>query len=188
MAIRAGITEKRLANKRFKKTEEAIIRSFCSGCESCGAVARSVGVARSTIYMHHSGMCEIVPDYEKFILKRYRRMANRMMEIPGVRIKTIFFKTFCFIITNKKIFKMLVNYDEEKIFREMVWVMKKKLAEKMRLPSDSRKLFEVYSSEIARLMYEWSERNFCDDEIDKLLFEVIYLTNTAKERLKILLN
>ena len=67
-------------------------------------------------------------------------------------------------------------------------MMKKKLAEKMRLPSDSRKLFEVYSSEIARLMYEWSERNFCDDEIDKLLFEVIYLTNTAKERLKILLN
>ena len=48
--------------------------------------------------------------------------------------------------------------------------------------------FEVYKSEVARLTYEWGCRGFCKDEFEKILSEIVYLTETARERLKILLD
>lgn len=61
-----GITEKRLNDKRFKKTEEAILGAFFdkNGYITVMEIAKKVGVTRSTIYGHHRVMREIVKDYK----------------------------------------------------------------------------------------------------------------------------
>ena len=71
--MKSGITEKRLKDKRFKKTEEAILRVFfeTKECISVKSLAIKIGVARSTIYCHHKSIREILPDYEKYILKEF---------------------------------------------------------------------------------------------------------------------
>lgn len=190
MNTQVGISERRLANRRFKKTEDAIMKVFFEddGCVSAREIAKRVGVSRATVYVHHRAVKEIVPDYEKYILRQYRRMMHKILQVGSVQMKVVYIRMLGFIMMNKRIFKLLVRAQGERIFDKMLDELKDKLMTTMGLPKNSQTLIAVYKSEVARLLCEWERRGLKNEELGKVLMDIMYLTKTARERLKILLD
>lgn len=188
--MKVGITEKRLANKRFRRSEEAILRAFFDGDNyiSIDRMAAKAGVARSTIYHHHRAVREILPDYEKYILWQYRRMIKKVLQNERLNMNMICLKILVFVLSNKWIFEILVRGGDGRIFERMLLEIRADLEKMMRLPKNSGILFAVYKSEIARLMCEWGARGFNERELEKVRTEMAYLTETARARLKILMD
>lgn len=190
MSVEVGITEKRLANRKFKRTEEAILRVFfeTKSYISIGKMAVKAGVARSTVYNHHRTVWEITTDYKEYILRKYQRLARKIMKAKNLRLRMVFVRILYFILADRKIFEILIKDGRVEIFEEMLVEIQPKLAIVMRLPKNSQTLFAVYKSEVARLIYEWGSKGFDQNEMKKILDEILYLTETARERLKILLD
>lgn len=185
MRKQVGLTEKRMANKRFRKTEEAILRVFFEGdyyiCVR--EVAKKVGVARSTIYIHHRAVREILPDYEKYILRKYGRIFRRMMRNKNVRLKNLYLKMLLFIMQEKKIFGMLIKNGRRMALEEMILKMKEKIISHAKLPKNSEKMFKIYISEVMGLVAEWEKSNFAEAKVEELLGDMMYLADTMRNRL-----
>ena len=183
----SGITEKRLANRRFRKTEEAILSVFLSKDIYIGVneMASKVGVARSTIYHHHRTIREIVPDYEKYILKKFSRVVRKKLKTIGVR--EIMMGMLIFIVQNKKIFRLLFKSGDERILNELMMKMKPKIVNKMRLPKNCDKMYSVYTGEIMAIIKKWGADGFSETEMGGVLGDIMNLTETMRNRLSFLL-
>lgn len=179
-----GITEKRLRNRRFRKTEEAILRVFFEEDNyiSMGKLADKAGVARSTIYNHHKAIREIVPDYRKYILRKYKRMIKK----NKASIKGIYEKTMIFMIQNKRIFEVMIRSGEQRIIKDMIAVAKWEIASYARLPKQHEKMWRVYVSEVTELIDEWGNGGFGEEEMGTVMANLIYLTDTLRPRLRAL--
>lgn len=186
---RPGITEKRLRNRRFCKTEEAILKAFFDydNYISVGKMAERAGVARSTFYHHHKTVNRIVVDYRNYTLNKYGRMAKRLLMMKNISTRVLYEYMLIFIMQNKKLFKILMAGNERNIFMRMIEKIKPKLFDIMRLPKNAEKLFLVYTGEVAVLIDAWCKNGADEGEIEKLLDEILYLTKTARVRLKIFL-
>ena len=186
MGYRIGITEKRLADKRFKRTEEKILRLFFEDekCLEMKTLAKKVGVTRSTVYRHHRAARNIVLDYENFVLRLFIRMVKRNSRLP---VRLLFLKTLYFVMNKEEIFRILMKYCEERVFYKMIIGIDSQMLKKMKLPRNAYLVYVVYASEVARLMYEWGKNGFLESEIEVVLDRIMFLTMTARVRLKILL-
>ena len=69
------ITEKRLKDKRFRDTEEAIVMAFFVLKDKIclKRLIKTAGISRSTLYRHHENINKIVPDYEEYMVSKYKR-------------------------------------------------------------------------------------------------------------------
>ena len=65
----------------------------------------------------------------------------------------------------------------------MIGEIKMKVISYARLPKNSEKIFRVYISEVVGLVEEWGREGFLEVEIEKLLSEIMYLTDTMRSRL-----
>ena len=191
MRKQVGLTEERMNHKGFRRTEEAILKVFFNGkcCSFCvQEIARKIGVARSTIYSHHRALREILPDYEKYIFKKYKKMLRKTLKDKNVSLKRLYLKMLLFMIQEKKVFEMLIKNERRILVDNMIIAMEEEVIKHARLPKNSKKVFGVYVSEVAGLMEKWGRRGFPDDEIGGLLSEIMYLTDTARIRLAPLLD
>lgn len=181
----AGITEKRLNNHRFRKTEDAILRVFFENNVYIGAkeMAERAGVARSTFYHHHKTIGEIIPDYKRFIMRKYLATMGVLIKRKQVEMRKIYSETLFFIMRNRKVFEIMVKGKESVIVKEMLERIKPKMMERMRLGHNKDKILMVYNGEIAELICEWCESGFCENDIVLLLDNIMYLTDTVKTRL-----
>lgn len=174
-----GITAKRLADRRFRKTEEAILKAFFEYDHyiTINQMALRAGVARSTVYNHHHGVSKIIPNYEKFILLQYSRLVKKSLARPSARIKTLYIQTLSFILQRRDIFAIFIKAGNITIFEKMV--------RKLRPTSlrDSDKVLDIYTSEVAKLLFRWGQHNFDEAEFETVLRDILYLTTTARERL-----
>lgn len=179
-----GITEKRLNNRRFKRTEEAILRTFFEEDIFIGAkdMAKKAGVARSTFYHHHRTVREIVPDYKRYILRKYNRLVKRVDEKKDLRI--VFERMMIFIIQNKRVFEIFLKTGDNSVLRSMLISLRLKIINYARLPKNNDKIIEVYFDEIIGLITRWIENGCDNDGRMMLIVDVLYLTNTLRPRLK----
>ncbi len=183
-----GITDRRLNNRRFYRTEEAILKAFFDDNSlSTREVAKHAGIARSTFYHHHQSTAKIITDYQKYIADKYKRLAKKMLSAQKTPIRMMYERIFLFTIQYKKIFKILQMNKELSILKYMIRRMQPRLVEAMRLPKNSARIFLVYEGEVASLMDAWCRKGMMEDEINQLLDEIVFLTETARVRLKILL-
>ena len=178
----AGITDKRLKNRRFKKTEEAILEVFLKEDNyiSLGKMADRVGIARSTIYRHHKAIREIVPDYQKYILRKFKIL---MRNNSGLCPKKMYERMLIFIIQNKKIFDVLLKSGETGVLKSMLMCLKPEIVGYTKLPKNYDKAFFVYMNEIVGLIEAWVMGGSEEDEMWVLLSDIDYLTDTLRVRL-----
>lgn len=181
--IRCGITEKRLKNQRFKKTEDLIIKVLFDGkCNSIKSFAKEIGIARSTIYLHHHRIAAIPSDYKHYILYMYKKSLKQNHN-RYERIEVVFRRLLLFIMQNKKFFKIaLINCDRT-VFIEMIEMTWPLIERIMSLPRNSRRMLKVYVGEAEALLHEWSQMDFSEQEMKRLLENFLYITRTFRVRL-----
>lgn len=182
--MRAGITEKRLKNRRFRRNEDAILRVFFEENPyiSLKQMAKKAGVARSTVYRHHGAVREIVPDYEKYVMMRYRRTVRKMIR-KKLPLKQIYFQILLFILANRQVFILLLRNKDLTVLLWMVDELKLKIEKTVRLPRKADRVFEVYKREVVFLIEEWMKVGFDGKRVEGVLDDVMYLTETMKVRL-----
>lgn len=185
MSKYVGLTEKRMADKRFRKTEEAILKVFFEdGYYICAKeVAEKAGVSRATVYNHHRMIREILLDYEKYVLRKYKRTIRKVIKDKRMRLAKIYLRVLLFMVKEKKIFGMLIKNGRRAMLEKMVFEIKTKIVNYAGLPKNSEKMFKIYVSEVTGLLVEWSQSGFKETEIESLLRDIIYLTDTLRIRL-----
>lgn len=178
-----GISEKRLNNRRFKKTEEAILRVYLSDeeCASMGKMAKRAGISRSTLYHHHRTINSISIDYKKYVLRKYGRLLKREMRAK-VGVKALLLQMILFVLHNKGAFDVLFKRGKEDVIAEMLG-KKKEIIMKYAGIRENDKIFMIYCSEVTELFREWSLDGFGETKIEELFENVMYLTKTIKQRL-----
>lgn len=179
MKRKLTITAKRLADRRFQKTEDAILKAFFDDPHiTASQLARRTGVARSTIYNHHHSISEIIPNYENYIFMRYSRFINKTLaKDKKPNIRTLYVQTFSFILQHKKIFTIFIKTENFKIFEKIV--------KKLRPSSIDgfEKVLDIYTSEVAKILFRWGQKGFNKMHFENVLHDTLYLTETARERL-----
>lgn len=181
-----GITERRLSNKRFRKTEEAILEAFfkCEGGIETNRMAHKARVARATVYYHHAAVREILPDYKKYIIGKYGRIMRPILEKSQVRMRNIYLMNLTFIVAHRRIFLIFMKVRDREVMWEMINRLRGRVERFARLPKNSEEMFRVYRGEIIELLEGWGERGFGEEEMPDMLDKVMYLTETMRERLK----
>lgn len=180
-----GITEKRLGNRRFRRTEDAIIKAFfeCGQYAAAEKIARRAGVARSTIYYHHQAVSEILPNYKKYIIKSYTRMIGKLLKQKQAKMKQVFLSLLTFIMRNRSIFMIFAKAHDTEVMRTMVERLRSKVESFARLPKNSEQTFQIYKGEIVALLEKWGEQGYREKEMPTMLGNMMYLTETARARL-----
>ena len=182
--IRCGITEKRLKNARFRKTEETILRVFFEGeCRCICKLAKRAGVHRTTVYFHHHRVAAIPTDYQHYILYMYKRTLKRLISGGDGKIETAFEILLIFMVQNKKLFKVALYLGDTTVYRKMVWMLRPLIEKAMGLPKNSKRMFNVYTGEIVELMDEWGKKDYSEEEMKTVLKNILYLTKSLRTRL-----
>lgn len=181
-----GITEKRLNNKRFRKTEKAILEAFfeCGEGAKTEKMAYRAGVTRTTVYYHHAAVREIMPDYKRYIIRKHGRTMRPILEESQMRLRNIYLMNLTFIVAHRRIFLIFMRVRDREVMWEMVNRLRERIERFARLPKNSEEIFRVYRGEVVELLEGWGERGFGEEEMSDMLDKVMYLTETMRERLK----
>ncbi|MBQ7202023.1 HTH domain-containing protein [Candidatus Saccharibacteria bacterium] len=182
--IRSGINKKRLQNRRFQKTEEKILQVYFEAKQdiSVKKLAREVGVARSTVYLHHKSLNRISADYRRYILYMYNDLVKKL-EKKGITADGLINRTLLFILQNKKCFRIVIKTSGSEVFKVMIMRLENTLGKRMRLPKNGDRIYNIYACEISGLIEMWAKGEFKKEEIGKLYDDIMSLTETARVRL-----
>ena len=185
-APRRKMTQGGLKDKRYRKTEEAIIEVLLRSKQmpSTGELTRRARISRSTLYRHHRAIPGIVPDYEKEIINKYGRTVRKMLKRKGADLKSIYLQMLIFVVNNRRVFGILFKYSGDRVVERMVLKLQDKIAEANYLPKKSEKMMRIYTKEVAGIVEGWYEKEFNEKEMNKVLEDIIYLTRTMKRRLR----
>ena len=178
------ITDKKLNNRRFRKTEEAILEAFFGNkvVLSARVIAKRAKVSRSTLYRHHRAVYRIVPDYEEYILDKYKKLIRYLIKNKGIKVKTVYYQTLFFILRNKTIFKLTVDFNNGETIEKIIKRILPKIVDEYKLQKNCEKALKIYKKEIAGLIEDWIKNDFVEEE-RVVLNNIMYLTNTLRRRL-----
>ena len=173
-----------MANKRFFKTEKAIFIAYCKlrDYPSAKRIAQLAGVSRATFYRHHRKAVKIPEDYEKYLLENYRKMMRGFMK-RGTKIRILYFRMLIFMVNNEEVILVLFQEGRKEIIRSMVDYLKPCVLDEWKIGGDLSKMFNVYKSEVMGVIEVWAEQKFSDKDLDTVLNDIMYLTQTARQRL-----
>ena len=182
------LTERKLKDTRFRKTEEAIFKVFFDGENgiklNVNEITAKIGVDRATFYRHHRAACEIEEDYERYILEKYIKLIQGIKMKGDIELRKLYYEMLIFILHNRKIFEALLKRRNLRVIGEMIEM----LGPEVQLSNNSERVFRVYIGEVVGLIVDWGMEGFRETEIVKLLDNIEYITDTVGERLKMLRN
>ena len=172
-------------NKRYQKTEEAILEALMNSqsLPTAGALIKKAHISRSTLYRHHKTVPGIIPDYEREILTRYRNVVRRLVRHKNTQVRTICLRTLVFIMAEQRTFRMLLKYSGGMVIERMILQLRGKLKSAYYLPTNPDKILRVYAKEIVGVIEEWSELGFKEKDIERTLRKIMYLTESMRQRL-----
>lgn len=178
------LTDKKLADRRFRTTEEAILGAFFEGGENfnIGVVLRRAKISRATFYRHHKTVYDVVPDCEEYVLGEFNKMIESVLLDEKIGMRTIYYKMLGFIMNNREIFSVVVNNDRRRALKAMINSFELKIALICGLPSNGHKILNIYKNEVIGVLEEWIRSGFCEGEAD-VMEDIMYLTETVKFRL-----
>ncbi len=179
----SGLTEKKLQNKRFMHSEEAIICAFLSVRDyvSVDLLISRAQVSRSTFYRHHKNVRRIVLDYEDYLLNKFAKTMESWEENKELRF--YFKQLLIFIVANKKIMLFLVQHGGKGVLEELIMELEPIIIGKIKIPRWAETAIIVYRSEAMGLLEKWAEEDFYEGKLNRVLENIVYLTASARERL-----
>ena len=185
--MKARITDKKLANKNFRKTEEAILKVFFRDEYICAnRLAKEAGVARGTVYHHHDAVRNIIPDYEYYLIAKYRSYLTKISKTKDIKLESLFTRMLLFMVMQKRFFVILKRGGDARIIGRMIDCLRKQIIRRMMITRKRDDIFEIYKSEITTLVKTWCEEGFDVNEIGKMVENMVYLAETARMRLGVL--
>ena len=172
------MTEKRLSNGCFRKIEDAIVRAYFKykGHASARRMSSEIGVARRTFYHHHKAVAYVIPDYEEYIYKRYCKVVLRYLKNSKMTVKGLYERTLIFILRERKVFKILVRAKDKEIFSRMVFRLKDCMDELNGLHGNTKGIYEIYSGEIAEIIFLWGKEGFPEGRMEGVLDDIVQVT------------
>lgn len=177
------ITDKKLSNKKFRKTEEAIIMAFFTSKSllSVNRIIKIAGVSRSTFYRHHQNVYAVVFDYEKYILKKYTRMTKKFTKKKSAKLRNIYCNMLIYIRAYNKVITFITKYGDPCIFEKLILVIKPILIKSSTIKDDL--IFDIYIKEVSGIIEKWVDTDFDKNEIISTVNKIMYLTNVARTHL-----
>ncbi len=186
-------------NKGWTKTEEAIIGALMREEKASGATKRTMPkagelakrarISRSTFYRHHRTTPEIIVDYNRVIIKVYRRDVRRRVRArrkkvgQEAEVRGFYLSMILFVLKNKLVFGTLFRYEGAKVVEQMILMSKTRIKQVCQLPKDSEKVVKIYAKEVAGVFEMWARAEFAEKEAERVFWEIMYLTNTIGMRL-----
>ena len=179
----SGLTEKKMANKKFKKNENAIFLAYYKFRDrpTAKALAKRAGISRSTLYRHHKSPHSIPENYEKYILEVYSKRIKNFLK-QGTTLKKLFFRKLVFIHNHHIIFAALFQGGRKDIIKDMLDFIKTPILSEWNY-KNPEKLYKVYQNEVLGLIETWAENGFKADEIEIVLNDILYLNKAAPKHL-----
>ncbi len=176
---------KKIQGCRFKRTEEAIFDAFFANKKipTPGLLAKRARISRSTLFRHYRTVHDIVPSYERRIYCRYVKRIEKILKKEQIKTRDIYLNFLIFVVANKKEFKLILAHKDSVIFEKMIWRLENRICDSYFLPQNSKQVFGIYTKEIVGLLEEWGKRDFNKNEIESVLKNIMYLTETIKVRL-----
>lgn len=175
--------EPKLKNKRFRQTEKTIMAAFLIKEKlSVGRLIKRAGISRSTFYRHHHTVYDVIPDYKKFILRKYRHTMKCLMLNKQVRLRTLYQRTLVFIYSYQEIFDLFLKCDTHGVVEAMLSVLKPKILSVSDITDGE--MIRIYLKGVAGLIESWQQDGFQKDEIFTVLDKISYLTKSAHRHLK----
>ena len=92
------------------------------------------------------------------------------------------------MLSYKKEFMVLLSRGETKTIKKMIEITRDLVSLKYNLPKNSEIIVDIYNSEILSVIEEWGRRGFLEEDVDKTIVNIIYLSRTARTRLLPLVN
>ncbi len=176
------LTDKKLRNKKFRKNEEAILDALLiiGGIPSVKQLIRIAGISRATLYRHHRTVHEIIPDYEYYVLNKYRNTIRRSAKHKTLSARIIYERLLVFMATHQKIMK-LFRINQISLIEKLVFATKTKIISTRKVQEGE--MFEIYAKEVVALIENWEKKGSKASEISLTVSKIIHLTNTAHIRL-----
>lgn len=181
----SGLTDKNMADKRFRKTENAIFFAYYKlrSYPSAKKLAKTAKISRSTLYRHHKRVQYISVDYEEFLLRDYTKTINRLIE-KDAEIKIIYLRTLVFITAHRRVFIALFKEDRKEVIKSMIGLLKSRIITKeWRLSGNLDKMYIVYANEILGVIECWSVQKFTNKSLERVLNDILYLTRASRKKL-----
>lgn len=178
--------EKGMKDSRFRRHEEDFLKVFYvenSKGTTMKKMAKKAGVGRSTIYLHHHAVREVIPDYERYMLLQFKELIQKKIRRKNVQIKMLYLEMLVFMMRNKRIFEMFLKFDKREILIKMIEKMRTKIVSYAKFPKNYEKMFRVYEGEVVELIFDWGRKGFSEKELMRVLSDIMYLTDTARARL-----
>ncbi|MBR2994507.1 TetR/AcrR family transcriptional regulator [Candidatus Saccharibacteria bacterium] len=177
------ITDKKLANKRFMRTENSIIVAFllAKGRISVSTIVKNVGISRPTFYRHHDTLNEIAPDYEDYIIKKFSQLIKPILRRKNKDLKMIYQKILVFLYYNKRIINFIYQYGDNRIIEKMIIQLKPYIISNYRLSDEN--LFNIYNKEVTAIIERWIQDEYDIFSITRTVENVSNITKTAYSRL-----
>lgn len=143
-------------------------------------MSSEIGVARRTFYCHHRAVAYVIPDYEEYIYKRYCKVVRKYLRNSKMTVKGLYERTLLFILRERRIFGILVRAKDKEIFSRMVVRLKDYIDELNGLRGNTKGIYEIYSGEIAEIIFLWGREGFPEEEIESVLDDIIQVTSAMR--------
>ena len=180
-----GLTEKKMQNKKFQKTENAIFLAYYKfrDFKTAKTLARRAGISRQTLYRHHKTPERIPENYEKYLLEVYSKTTKKFLNQKDISHRKIYFRMLIFIYNNQIIFGALFRDGRKEIIKSMINITKKQILNEWNYAGADKKFFKVYQNEILGLIESWSEKDFKVSELENILNDILYLNKYTPKHL-----
>ena len=175
-----GITEQKLKNKRFRKTEEKIISALLLSRDdlSMNNFLKTAEVSRSTIYRHHRNFYNISKNYENYLLRKFRRFLKALVK-NKITLAKVYTRILIFLIPNQKIILLILSRGNRKFIETLLSELRVIVMKKVK----NDKIFKIYLKEVSGVIEEWIYDGFNQKKIEEVVNQISYLTETAWSRL-----
>lgn len=185
----SGLTDEKMSNKQFYKTERAIFIAYSKirDYPTAKRLTRAAHISRSTLYRHHPRITHIPRDYEGYLLSAYDKAMRRMIHKKGIKLKITILRMLVFIMNHKEVIKLLLNDGRSAVIKKMLNRIKPRLINEWMIGDDFNKIFSIYTNEIVGIIELWGKHNFSDQYLGTILNDVMTITKTAPSRLSFLI-